>query len=388
MYTLTVTNVCEALPIGMAALRSKGVLEDTRAGPALVMPSPVTTVTLYPTERVLFSAQRDANPAFHLFESIWMLAGRNDVTPLNLFVRDFGMRFGEPDGTMHGAYGHRWRQALGFDQLNAAVKKLKRDPSTRQIVLQMWDATPYHIVEQSGTDSVGDRADGSNIFAGSEDLTGDWKDRPCNTHIYLRIRGLSDPQKRAKLEGMGVREDPAQRNPDGSDYRLMNAVDDLRVLDMTVCCRSNDVIWGAHGANAVHFSVLQEYLAARLGVQIGTLYQISNNYHGYLKEMDRIEGKGAEGLFDNRYTVLKPLPMFLHPDFIDYDIIMFMHCFDKGVPYPIFINPWFNNVLVPVVQSYRAYREKDWNRVVDYTLQIRADDWRAALTEWYQRRLK
>jgi thymidylate synthase len=54
------------------------------------------------------------------------------------------------------------------------------------------------------------------------------------------------------------------------------------VLDLTVLCRSNDVVWGAYGANAVHFSVLQEYLAGRIGVDVGVMYQFSNNYHGYV----------------------------------------------------------------------------------------------------------
>jgi thymidylate synthase len=71
------------------------------------------------------------------------------------------------------------------------------------------------------------------------------KDIPCNTHAYFWIDSFG--------------------------------------LNITVCCRSNDVIWGAYGANAVHFSILQEYIAARLGVSIGRYYQISNDFHIYEK---------------------------------------------------------------------------------------------------------
>ena len=53
------------------------------------------------------------------------------------------------------------------------------------------------------------------------------KDLPCNTHVYFSIR-----------EGF---------------------------LDMTVCNRSNDLIWGCCGANAVHMSFLQEYVATMWG---------------------------------------------------------------------------------------------------------------------------
>ena len=129
MYKLTAWNVCEVLPAGMFLLRDNGVVEDTRNGPAMVMPGPVTTMIQCPTERVLFSATRDANPAFHLFEAIWMLAGRNDVAPLNTFIRDFGERFGEPEGIVHGAYGHRWRNA-GQQQLDGIRTETRDEVGT------------------------------------------------------------------------------------------------------------------------------------------------------------------------------------------------------------------------------------------------------------------
>jgi len=249
-----------------------------------------------------------------------MLAGRNDVAPLNLFIRDFGQRFGEPDGTMHGAYGHRWRVALGIDQLDEVVARLRREPSTRQAVLQMWHAPM--------------------------DLLGVWRDIPCNTHIYLRVR-----------EGK---------------------------LDLTVCCRSNDVIWGAYGANAVHFSVLQEYLAARIGLDMGILYQISNNFHGYLNTMDKV-GEDHRYLDDPE---IKPQPMFTHPDYIDEDIGEFMENFDQGTVYPTFNNPWFNETLVPLVRSYQFYRAEGADQAMIVAAVMKATDWRTAVTEWYERRVK
>jgi thymidylate synthase len=339
MHVLTVRNVCQALTEGVALLRGRGAEENTRGGKVWVMPTPVTTAILSPAERVLFSAKRDANPAFHLFEAIWMLAGRNDVAPLNHFIRDFGDRFGESDGTMHGAYGHRWREALGYDQLDEVVTKLKRDRTNRQAVIQMWDGTPSDYV-------LNPTSPEKEIF-GSDDLRGEWKDRPCNTHIYLRLR--------------------------------------QDVLDITICCRSNDVIWGAYGANAVHFSILQEYLAARIGVGMGTLYQISNNFHGYLSTID----KGEER--DNRYLGEKvhPRPMFTRPDYIDVDVQDFMECFDTGAPYPPeFMNPWFHEVLVPAVLSYKSFRDKDLDHAINLAAQIKAEDWKLAFIEWYIRRRK
>jgi thymidylate synthase len=158
---------------GLELLRLRGQKEETRNGPALVYPTPVTTVYRDPRQRVLFDAKRNANPFFHLYESLWMLAGRYDANGLNVFVSNFGQRFAELGGTVHGAYGQRWRAALGYDQLAVIIKRLQDNPSDRQCVLQMWDAT--------------DKPEALAGYRGYKDLTGDWKDRPCNTHVYFRV---------------------------------------------------------------------------------------------------------------------------------------------------------------------------------------------------------
>jgi hypothetical protein len=59
-------------------------------------------------------------------------------------------------------------------------------------------------------------------------------------------------------------------------------------LDMVVFNRSNDVVWGAYGANAVHFSFLLEYLARWIGCEVGTYSQISVNFHGYTKTLEKV----------------------------------------------------------------------------------------------------
>lgn len=225
MRVITVDNVNSALPAGLALLKKYGVEAPSRNGPVLAMPCPVTTAYTRPTQRVLFGAVRDANPFFHLFESLWMLAGHNDTA----FVARYNPRmatFSDDNdaATQNGAYGYRWRQHFnGVDQLLEVALLLARDPTTRRAMLGMWDPA-QDLVNQ-----------------GSKDL-------PCNTHVYF----------------------DASRG----------------VLDMTVCCRSNDVVWGAYGANAVHMSFMQEWLALYLNIPVGTYYQMSNNYHVYTERED------------------------------------------------------------------------------------------------------
>jgi hypothetical protein len=76
-----------------------------------------------------------------------------------------------------------------------------------------------------------------------DDLDMDAKDLPCNTHIYFRVQG--------------------------------------KTLHMTVCNRSNDLVWGALGSNIVHFSFLHELIAKGAGLQVGTMFQFTNNLHIY-----------------------------------------------------------------------------------------------------------
>ncbi len=55
-------------------------------------------------------------------------------------------------------------------------------------------------------------------------------------------------------------------------------------LNMTVCNRSNDLIYGAPSANAAHFSYLLQYIAIKCDLKIGSYYQITNNGHIYVDE--------------------------------------------------------------------------------------------------------
>lgn len=358
MHLINAANVCEALWMGAALLQSRGVDEESRAGKVRVIPTPVMTVTRCPQQRVLFSDLRDANPFFHLYEAVWMLSGRSDAAPLNRFVKDFGSQYGEKDGTVHGAYGHRWRRDFGFDQLNAVVEKLKKDRGTRQAVIQMWDC------------DVG----------ANNDLQGQWNDRPCNTHIYLRIR-----EEKMLLDAD-------------------NIPGNLPLLDMTVCCRSNDAMWGCHGANAVHFSILQEYIAARVGVVVGHLYQLSNNYHIYhayigqlFKNAQKIHGNtaffDAYMLHDDRYFTSRNEVtwhwMFNVPDKIDEDLIKFMDWdVSTSTDRPSFHNQFFGDTLYPAMMAHRKWKEKHRAEAMEWAGMIAAPDWRIACCEWMARRVK
>src|ERR1035437_7140438 len=136
---IKVRNVEEALGEGFQWLKVAGLDEPSRNGPVRVAPGPVITEYLNPQERVVFNTTRDANPVFHLLEAVWMLAGRDSVKfllPYNARMAEYA----EPDGAMRGAYGYRWRKMFGLDQILTSIELLKAQPSTRRVVIQMWDA--------------------------------------------------------------------------------------------------------------------------------------------------------------------------------------------------------------------------------------------------------
>jgi thymidylate synthase len=218
-------NVHQVLPPLLNYLRRKGIRRDSRNGPVLVAPEPVTVTYEKPIERVMFWAARDCNPALHLYESLWMLSGRNDLTSVARYAKQF-KAFSDDGKTLHGAYGHRWRRHFGQDQLIPIIERLKKNPDDRRCVLSMWDPTA--------------------------DLDRPGKDVPCNTIATF------------------------QRDHHGA-------------LDLTVFNRSNDLVWGLTGANGVHFGFLLEYMAAQIGCPIGRYHQITTNLHGYLKTMEPLE---------------------------------------------------------------------------------------------------
>jgi Thymidylate synthase len=166
MHVIRCNYVGEALASGLVYLRDHGAAEPSRNGAVLTAPCPVTTVYREPACRVLFDPVRDANPFLHLFEALWIVAGRNDVAFLSQFVPRFET-FSDDGAKFHAAYGHRLRTLGLVDQLDIACSMLAHDHTTRRVVLQIWSA-----IRDLGTDS---------------------KDLPCNATVILRaIEGRLD----------------------------------------------------------------------------------------------------------------------------------------------------------------------------------------------------
>lgn len=230
--------------------------------------------------------------------------------------------YAEPGGHVHGAYGSRWRYHWERDQLIQVIFELKTNPETRRVVLSMWD--PVY------------------------DLGADKADLPCNTHVYFMVR-------------------------DG-------------YLDMTVCCRSNDVIWGAYGANVVTFSILQEIVASACDFKLGKYIQFSNNYHIYPENdvAKRVLAAVADVSNDLEYYDpydgdIWATPLIAQGE----DASMFLaDCEDFFTPTPAQRTQFFQRVVEPLVRNYLARKQGlDFRVDVPYP-----SDWSVAFEEWVARR--
>lgn len=322
-------NVNEALMIGLHLIRNEGRPASSRGLEVLRAPGPVTTVYEKPTERVLFSPTRDANPFFHLIDALWVLSGSNRAELPALFLSNI-TRFSDDGMYFHGAYGHRLRQAFGFDQIEMACAMLKDKPDSRQCVMSIWHPTL--------------------------DLATKTADMPCNDMVMLDI-------------------------VDGA-------------LNMTVCNRSNDVIWGAYGANAVQFSMLQEYMALCVGVSVGRYAQQSNNYHVYTDNSFWIKCQEEElGPYVDYYEEGKTLPLPLAKDALGArdvyrDCVRLSRMAEDGDP---ITHEWgsefFNTVVAPAIKGYGLYKVKDYAAAALQLSEVAALDWRVAMLEWVQRRM-
>jgi hypothetical protein len=257
-----------------------------------------------------------------------MLAGREDVKPLLYYNSNIGEVASDDGLVFNGAYGYRWRHVPGeedktpngqsVDQLPIIIDQLKRKPESRRAVLSMWNVV-------------------SDLL--KIDTT---KDVCCNTHVYFLInRGR---------------------------------------LDMTVCNRSNDLIWGMLGANVVHFSFLQEYVAQSVGVPIGRYNQFTNNLHVYEANWQPSKWLSCS---------ITPYPSEFHLDLVrdrptfDRECAEFVEDIDTAVT-----EPFLKHVAAPMCLAFRHHKEKDYRRSFEALRLVAMNDWQEAAHTWLAKREK
>jgi thymidylate synthase len=334
MLVINARNINEAWDAGKGLLNANHITRPSRVGEVFECEEPVSTVYQKPCERVLINEARNSNHFFTFMESLWMLAGRNDVAFLERFnskIKDFVGRGPQ----LHDAYGDRWRKAFDLDggaeddysdQLLKIIKMLKKDPNERRAVLTMWN--PIWDLDRTDCPSV-----------------------PCNLVATFKIRNGK--------------------------------------LAMIVFCRSNDIVFGAYGANVVHFSILQEYMASMIGVEVGTYTQISDSFHAYTARWKQMGGHDTTPSVDIYKTgKAHSYPLVSDPATFDSELLLWMDReWEQGeetVCLWDFKNKFFSEVAEVLWQSWDACRNNNLTLARTILESCKAEDWKLGCQQWFR----
>lgn len=180
-----------------------------------------------PCEREILHPDRGALYPAQIAETMWILAGRNDVEWLSHYLPR-AAEFSDDGKVWRGGYGPRLRgkEVGDADPLLEVIELLRETPDTRRAVI--------------------------NIYDNREDLGADSKDIPCNTLLHF------------------------VRNGSGC-------------LDLAVMVRSNDLMWGWSGINAFEWSAVLEIVAHYAGLGVGRLVFHQSSLHLYERSWPKAE---------------------------------------------------------------------------------------------------
>lgn len=348
MKVINARNVNDAYAKSFLLLRDNGIVRPSRTGSVLETDFPVTTVYEHPEECILWDPGKDINPFSHLMESLWTLAGRDDVVYISYFDETALNR--SDDGVrLHGAYGARWRGWFGYDQLECAITSLRMDKMTRRALICMWSPNGDLIEDDNG---VGGPT--------SEDI-------PHDISVSFSCR--------------------------------------RGVLDMTVYSRSSEIMLGCYGASAAYFSLLQQYVAVRVRMPIGKCYRISNNWHLTCSEWSKmgcypvLDIEADEYLESPRKGTSGALVIGLwaqvnteNPKSLYEDVRGFVNNGpDCCMPTEPHTNEFLANVAVPMREIWHHWKHKQFDAAFKilsdaekkYELQV---DWFLAARRWMERK--
>jgi thymidylate synthase len=168
------------------------------------------------------------SPAFAIAEVVWILSGRDDAKFINTWNPILKMFAGDTE-LYHGAYGHRLRVHMGFDQIERAYETLLHNPLSRQVVMQIWDSK-LDLPQVNGRPN-------------SEDI-------PCNLVSLLKINN--------------------------------------GCLEWSQVMRSNDIFRGTP-YNFIQFTLLQEIIAGWLNVEMGSFVLFVDSLHAYQNDLNTMK---------------------------------------------------------------------------------------------------
>lgn len=345
MYVIPGRNINEVYPLALMHMReglrnSTVWSRDSRNGTVYEFREPVTSVYRQPEECVLLNHTRDANPFFHLFEFLWIMAGRSDVAFLKHFVKRMG-EYSDDGKSFFGSYGVRLEGSIEH-----CIQRLAKNPDDRRAVAPIYR---------------------------HDDVWYNGKDMPCNVSVMFKVR-------------------------DGA-------------LTTLVANRSNDLIYGAYGANVVQFGLLTAYVALAAGYEIGAYSQVSDSLHLYTEDSKShacLDSKAYPGADPYDTGLVRFVPFFGRGQTEERerwtdDLASFFWFWDHEGPLhntreenlrcvldqSSFRTAWWNRVALPMWNAHCYFRARDVEGALDALGPMRPVpdvDWHVAGRQWLARR--
>lgn len=300
-------NVNDALPTLLKDLLYAGEEVGSRAGRTKELTH--VGISLFdPVRREVLVKHRKPNLAAQIAESMWVLAGKDDVGWLSHYLPR-AMDFSDDGSTWRAGYGKRLRswpknREVEVDQLAYVIKTLQDAPASRQAVMSIWDP-------------------------GIDTMPG--KDIPCNDWLSFSSR--------------------------------------LGKLDLHVAIRSNDVIWGWSGINQFEWSVLLEVVAGILGVKVGALHFSTTSFHIYDRHWDKaakiIDAAGPKQWWNGLAQSPRFAPAMPTLEYFD-DLLTNWFEHEKAIRTGNMCEHTVNSFPEPMLQSFLRVLQWWWSGEVEY----------------------
>ena len=253
MFTAEYSGINSFLIGASSLLLEHGVKRITRGHTCWELPAPFMFKITNPTARWVFLPQRKWNKVLPYAESLWLASGRNDLKFIGHYLKNMKI-FSDDGHYLRGGYGPRLRKFNGLstdytsdnninlssnflnndeiDQFFFIIKCFEKDRNTRRAIINIGDPL-------------------KDCFNNNMQLI-ETKDSPCTRILNFMKHPIENK------------------------------------LNLTVYMRSNDILWGASAVNIFNFTLMQEYFAKILNLEVGDYYHVVNSFHYYDEYKNKI----------------------------------------------------------------------------------------------------
>ena len=124
-----------------------------------------------------------------IYELLWFLSGDTNIK----FLKDNGVsiwdEWADENGNLGPVYGHQWRSFNGVDQLSNLVYDIKKNPTSRRMMVSAWNPAdipdmvlpPCHY--------------GFQVYINEGKLSLMWQQRSADVFLGLSLIHISEPTR-------------------------------------------------------------------------------------------------------------------------------------------------------------------------------------------------